>query len=481
MIQKVRLVPTTETSHPFARAALKCAFAENGYAEDEYFVYGTANLYDVDENEVPSVIAPDVPYVNRMLVRRPADRARFSGNVVIELLNPTAHLDIDRIWVNSWRYFVRHGDIYIGLVSKPDVFDSLFRFDKERYAEINWPNPLPDRKEPENLMFPLQTQWENGLLWDIMTDCGRLLRSRDEINPIAPYLNKPFYLYMTGWSQCTGFNNRYVRSFAMRDCKGLFDGYLNAGGGAKLAPINSYAQYAKGSIFGMEGWSVFGCDVPFIALNTESENKMAAWGPDSDIPGSLFRSYQIPGSAHDEKNNLDEWYRDDPDVEPGMRQPYKGIEGEANDYPYTYLFHTTFANLYRWVREGIPAQHMPRIEMERVYDPETNGWHYENLTDGFGNAKGGIRTAALDYPTARYYNWCHEPTADGGLRENWLYGHADPFTPAFLQELYGSLDAYRELVAKATLRDVQLGYVLPEDAAELTDEIVENAHRRGLR
>ena len=119
--------------------------------------------------------------------------------------------------------------------------------------------------------------------------------------------------------------------------------------------------------------------------------------------------------------------------------------------------------------------------MERVYDPETNGWHYENLTDGFGNAKGGIRTAALDYPTARYYNWCHEPTADGGLRENWLYGHADPFTPAFLQELYGSLDAYRELVAKATLRDVQLGYVLPEDAAELTDEIVENAHRRGLR
>ena len=92
MVEKVRLVPETADSHPFARAAVKCDFAGNGYVEEEFFVYGKANLYDADENEKAHVIASDVPYVNRMLVRRPKDARRFSGNVVIELLNPTAHM-----------------------------------------------------------------------------------------------------------------------------------------------------------------------------------------------------------------------------------------------------------------------------------------------------------------------------------------------------------------------------------------------------
>ena len=67
-----------------------------------------------------------------------------------------------------------------------------------------------------------------------------------------------------------GFINRYVKSFALGELSGIFDGYLNAGGGGKLTPMNSYESYAAGGIFSMEGRSVFGCDVPFIALNTES-------------------------------------------------------------------------------------------------------------------------------------------------------------------------------------------------------------------
>ena len=190
---------------------------------------------------------------------------------------------------------------------------------------------------------------------------------------------------------------------------------------------------------------------------------MAAWGDDSDVPGDLFRSYQMPGSSHDEKNNLDDWYRDDPDLAPERRQPYRGLEGEVNNYPYTYLFHMTMARLYAWVRDGVPAPHMPRIEMERIRDEETGDYHYENLKDAFGNAKGGIRTAALDLPTARYYNWCNKPQPDGTLHHNWLYGHADPFSPALMKELYGSLENYRALVAKSTALDVQKGFVLPED------------------
>ena len=50
-----------------------------------------------------------------------------------------------------------------------------------------------------------------------------------------------------------------------------------------------------------------------------------------------------------------------------------------------------------------------------------------------------------------------------------------------LAELYGSLDHYRELVEKATARDVQKGFVLAEDAADLVDEVVAMAKARGLK
>ena len=101
--------------------------------------------------------------------------------------------------------------------------------------------------------------------------------------------------------------------------------------------------------------------------------------------------------------------------------------------------------------------------------------------DGFGNALGGIRTAALDYPTARYFNWCNEPQPDGSIRHNWLYGHAEPFSAAFLTELYGSLAHYRQLVEKATAYHVQQGFVLPEDAEDLVNEVTEMAAARGLK
>lgn len=49
------------------------------------------------------MIFEGAPYTNRVLFRMPSDPARFSGNVVIEILNSTAGIDIDRIWINSWK------------------------------------------------------------------------------------------------------------------------------------------------------------------------------------------------------------------------------------------------------------------------------------------------------------------------------------------------------------------------------------------
>ena len=52
-----------------------------GYVEEEFFVRGTANVYDWDSAGHVTVRTADAPYTTRILMRRPVDPARFSGTV----------------------------------------------------------------------------------------------------------------------------------------------------------------------------------------------------------------------------------------------------------------------------------------------------------------------------------------------------------------------------------------------------------------
>ena len=200
MITVMKKIPVTADSYPFQTAAKRCEFDKIGYIEDEYFMSGTANIYtetDADHHVKP--IYENAPYTTRVLVRRPADQARFSGNVVIEILNASAMMDIDRMWVNTWQYLTRNGDIYIGVTSKGHVVDTLKRFDPARYEAMNWANPMPDREEPTGGIFSFLPQFESGLYWDMQVELAKLLRTDSELNPIREYGKT--YLYMLGWSQ----------------------------------------------------------------------------------------------------------------------------------------------------------------------------------------------------------------------------------------------------------------------------------------
>ena len=60
-----------------------------GYVEEEYLVSGKANVYSWPAPGPAVVRTPNAPYTTRILVRRPAKASRFSGNVVVEMLNPS--------------------------------------------------------------------------------------------------------------------------------------------------------------------------------------------------------------------------------------------------------------------------------------------------------------------------------------------------------------------------------------------------------
>jgi hypothetical protein len=483
MLKKLTYVPVTEESVPFAAAAVICGFKESGYLEDEYFMTGEANVYTEGNDGKPKPIFSGAPYTTRIIIRRPTDTARFSGNVVIEILNSTAAIDIDRMWVNSWPFFMRNGDIYIGITSKGHVVESLLRFDKKRYGPINWANPLPDRKPPQDApaagLFRFLPQFESGLFWDMLIDLAALIRSDSPQNPLKDYKDR--HLYLTGWSQSGAYIARVLKTFYFPDTP-LFDGYLSAGSGAGAAPINAYEGGLD--MFGrnkLPPGSMMGAREPVIAVNTESENRMANWYGDFDDPCFKFRTYQIAGSSHDTKYNLLDYYGERGLAELdriGIKNAYYGADGDPLDYPCEVVFNAAFYHLYRWVRDGIPAPHAPKIETKVVFQKSSDplGSYLENCKDAFGNCKGGIRTPALDFPTGKYTSF--SVAADG--RINPMFGKVNPFPRELLKPLYGNLENYRRLVAGGTDEEISRGFILSEDRDTFIERVVGAAKERGL-
>lgn len=496
MITELKYIPKTNDSYPFQSAAVKCHFEQIGYIEDEYFMTGTANVYtETGSDHEVAIQIPDAPYTTRLLVRRPKDLTKFSGNVVIEILNATAMMDIDRIWVNTWKYLTRNGDIYIGITSKGHVVDALKNFDPDRYASINWANPDKTRKQPPNNRFAFLEEYESGLYWDMQTDLAKLLRTDSPKNPIREYGKS--YLYLAGWSQSGSYIARTLHSFSYRPentAHGpLFDGYFLAGLDNTLAPINAYENHeTDGHIFSNGSVPVKGIlasKEPLIALNTESESRWANWDNDCDEPDHKFRSYPIAGSSHDSSYSMIEYYEghlynDVLRARNGKKIGFRGIEGEPLDMPFEFIFQAALRNLYVWVREGVPAPHANPLEIyydENCFDPmcgAMNKYHvkYENRKDAFGNSLGGIRMAGIEYPTGIYKSYC----ILDNKTYNPLFGAVYPLPKELLKELYQDCEHYRNLVEKNAERLISEGFLIKEDKTDYINQFVQMAKMRGL-
>ena len=220
MITRLEEISVTKESYPFASAERYLKLSERGYVEKEYYMYGTANVYETaDERGGVRVRTADAPYTNRIIVRAPQDTAKCSGNVVVEIINPTSFMEIDRMWILGWKKFVRDGEIYVGITSKPNTIAKMVEFDEKRYGCLSWANPTPDVPFSERLQVTgglgdLNHDYETGLFWDMLTDLAWLLRGEEEQNPIREY--KREYVYLTGWSQSGSYLFRYLNSFAYR-------------------------------------------------------------------------------------------------------------------------------------------------------------------------------------------------------------------------------------------------------------------------
>ena len=460
-------VAVTSTSYPFARAS-GVDLAKSHYVEEEFLVSGSANVYEYGADKAVRVRTPNAPYATRILVRRPSDPKRFSGRVVVEIVNMSRGWDLDVQWEGLHEYLLRSGDIYVGVTSKPNAVKALKAFDPARYSALSWSNPLP-LSDPGNCevirsMMPSDSsrETENGLVWDVLSQVGALLKSSTAGAPLAKFAVTRTYL--VGYSQSGMFLRTYSGAIhplaKLANGKPVYDGYI-IGAAPGPVPLNQCAPQIEATD---PRYLAHPSDVPVIAVITQSDviglGAYLTRRPDSDAPDDRFRLYEVPGASHGYAYPA----QFEPPVEDIKKAGFNNrwsydcaVGGVPNDFPSHYIFDGALASLDRWVK-GTPPPRASRLEIDKLGTPEA-----AYKLDRFGNALGGVRTPYVDVPIARYY----ETSGPGECR---LSGHKINLDRAQLRTLYSDHQTYLRRVTQQADQMTKDGWLTQEDAGLIKAE-----------
>ena len=465
-------LPVTADSHPFGAADHQWVpqdLSAHGYVEEEYLVSGTANVYSWPAPGPAVVRTPDAPYTTRILVRRPADRARFSGDVVVELLNPSNLFDLNIGWALMHEQILRDGDAWVGVTIRPVAVEALQTFDPQRYDALSFANPLP-LDDPANCEVSGQDSrlTERGLVWDIFTDVGAWVRSDAPSNPFA-YAGRGSrghaveQVHGFGYSQTGGYLYNYINGIqplvvADRGAP-VYDGYIVAVAGGAFVGAVPMNQCEAAPPLGDPRRQFSDVGTPIIHVMSQSDYLIgiAARRPDSDEPGDEFRHYEMAGAGHATPDEL--YYGPAPEdiVQAGRSVPPLSCDqGPRSRFPSSLFFNAFLENLQAWTGEGVPPPHADPIE---VVDGEP-------VLDEHGNVVGGLRSPYLDVPTSTWYG------SATGASFCFIAGYEVPFSEAELRELYPSHGRYVAAVARRARELARDRIITRADSVELIREAV---------
>jgi hypothetical protein len=259
---RAKLLAATATSRPFlgaSRSQQPVDLATRGYAESELLVRGFTSTNQA--------------WVTRILVRRPQDTRKFSGRVIVELLNASAQYDSAPLWGFSWEYFLRRGDAWIGVTTSPAAVDTLKTFNAVRYEALNL---------PAGGVGGCGAAQQEAPAGDIIAQVGSLLRSSSKENPLLN-LN-PQRLIAAGYAesgdQLTYFSATLHDDMRRGDGAPIFDGYLNVAGVAALSPDCVAAGPPR--------------DVPFVTVLSGMQIVVVPEGSETRSDG--WRVFEVPGA-----------------------------------------------------------------------------------------------------------------------------------------------------------------------------------------
>jgi hypothetical protein len=456
---------STAESYPFGAAdhqEVPQDLAELRYVEEEYLVSGAANVYTWPDAGPAQIRTPDAPYTTRVLVRKPAKGQEFSGNVVVEMLNPSNLFDLNIGWAVAQKQIVANGDAWVGITAKPIAVEALKNFDAERYASLSFANPLP-LSDPANcatVAGDSARTTENGLIWDIYSQVGAWLRSDDATNPLryGSSDTRVEHAYGFGYSQTGGFLVDYINGVhplvVESDGKPIYDAYLVAVAGGAFAgayPMNQCEPAPPANDARRQFKDV---GVPIMRMMSQSDYLLGIGSrrADSDAPGDQYRHYEMAGAGHATPVELT-FSASSADIIAADRAvpPASCNEGPRSRFPSSIFFDAALRNLDRWVRDGIAP---PRAEPILVQDGAP-------VLDRFGNVQGGLRSPFLDAPTSTWYG-----TATGASF-CFIAGYERPLPQAVIDSLYRNHGTYVKAVKDSVRTLERQGFLTDYDAREL--------------
>jgi len=427
--------------HPFG--ALDAAdLAVSRFTEAEYFFAGSATAYDQDGawntdglwNVKPSRTAP---FKVRMLVRRPADPARFNGALVVEWLNVTALQEGAADYSQMKEEIERSGYAWAGIGAQASGVKAprtgLKAWDAERYGSLEHPG--------------------DAFSYDIFTQGAQALLHPAGDNPLAGLRVRT--ILATGRSQSAFRLVTYINAVHPR--ARLFNGYLVHSRGANAAGLTA-EQLARDPEPIPAGAHIRAdVGVPVLDLQTEGDMATLRAHLTHQPANAHYRRWEIAGAAHAEAPR---WVA----VVPPPLEMGAGCKDPINTAPHDAIVKAALHALTRWVRNGTAPPQSPAI---RIGDPAAAD---PIERDKFRNAIGGIRLPELEAPTATLDGQRNDVANPSPDAQNFcfLFGHTIPLDTATLKSLYPTHAAFVQQFGKAVDLLVRDGYVLrPEgDAAK---------------
>jgi hypothetical protein len=457
---RAKPLAVSATNRPFLAAdrteqpvALKAA----GFEEAEYLISGLANIYDWTTNERAtqlSVRTAAVSYATRILVRRPTDARKFSGVVVVELLDAADSYDRAPLWGLSWQQFLRHGDVWVGVTVRPEAAAALRRFDPVRYDAISF-----NFNQPEECRANAPDT-ESGLAWDLIAQVGALLRSSSKENPLLEL--HPHFVIGAGYGEAGAYITTYANALHAVQRRGdgapIYDGYLNAAGAQLSVPINQCAAPLAGDD---PRRRALPRDVPFVTVMTEADFNLAPTlrRADSDAPEDVFRLYEIPGAAQVGTRPAGMPGAADLQIAGIVPREADPCVEPAADLPVGLVFNAIWQQYDEWLAEGRSMLSLSRIETLADGGPRH---------DEAGNASGGWRLPQLEEPLAVYA--ISPPPREAGDRAAAVCAAMHPFDSAKLKSLYRDRAGYLRRFNAAVDRAVEERRLVPEDGEALKDQ-----------
>jgi hypothetical protein len=484
-------VPTPELSpappgtHGFPFLAAGRDLAKSGYVEEEFFISGTAQAF-VNRKPLNShgkwAVKPnpgvEAPYTTRLIVRRPANAARFNGTVVVEWLNVSGGFDVEPAWTHAQDELVpsrlrnvRKGYAYVGVSAQFNGVTAMKEWDAERYGALAHPG--------------------DSFSYDIYSQAAQATRApAGDVKPLGPLTGRVRELLASGASQSGARMLTYYN--AVHRLANLFDGFLihvigygspiseSSGGTSPQAPPPAGVPPTPDIAVPHPARVRDDLKEPVLFLNTETEINFlgAARGVHLQPDSESFRMWELAGAAH-----LDQTYfaqQNEDLAKSGLNFAFDCGPPPLNNGQQRYAVRAAIHALRLWTRFGLAPRIAPRLSVDIPSTPGPAVIQRDPMT---GIAVGGVRLPVVAAPLET--NTGERPAAAiAAVPSCALFGATDPWnrdvdpwdgteldpsgTPEpDLEALYPSHLDYVRAVGRAARDLMARGYLRPADAIEI--------------